>query len=329
MQALQEQMVGREYAIAALARAVTLALADGRHSNSNYPLAVLLFAGPTSSGKMHLAKALAQVLLGDDRKLIYVNCQILGQHSNSQSNLYAESSLHEQLMAGSLLSQITPPFNTLPFSILVFEKIEKAPQVFRDYLAAAIDRGVLYTLGSMFSLLNTFIILTSDLSKKQTDQLVGRTIGFFRDDESGAEETPRQHLVLMEEIDNLLGATLVNRIDEIVIFERLDEQDVVTLLERKLAEINRKLAASGIGFRIDAGAKNFLLRQCLNDPTHRARQIKRAIRNYLVFPLSDLILSGRLTSGMAALVKHEPPRNFLDFRIMIPRPAPGGYFALR
>jgi ATP-dependent Clp protease ATP-binding subunit ClpC len=318
MRALQEQVAGREYAVAALARAVTLALADGRHSNSNYPLATLLFAGPTSSGKMHVAKALAQVLLGDDRKLIYVNCQILGQPSNSHSNLYAESSLHEQLMAGSLLSHITPPFNPFPFSILVFEKIEKAPPVFRDYLAAAIDRGVLYTLGCMFSLRNTFIILTSDLSKKQTDQLVGRTIGFFRDDEIGAEEMPRQHLVVMEEIDNLLGATLVNRIDEIVIFERLNEQNVITLLEGKLAEIDRKLASSGIGFRIEEGAKTFLLRQCLNDPTHRARQIKRAVRNYLVFPLSDLMLSGRLTSGMVALVKHEPPRNFLDFQVLIP-----------
>jgi ATP-dependent Clp protease ATP-binding subunit ClpC len=318
MQALQEQMVGREYAVAALARAVTLALVDGRHSNSNYPLATLLFAGPTSSGKMHVAKALAQVLLGDDRKLIYVNCQILSRPSNSHSNLYAESSLYEQLMAGSLLSQIIPPFNPFPFSILVFEKIEKAPPVFRDYLAAAIDRGVLYTLGRMFSLRNTFIILTSDLSKKQTDQLVGRNIGFFRDDEGGAEEPPRQHLVVMEEIDNLLGATLVNRIDEIVIFERLNEQNVITLLERKLAEIDRKLASSGIGFRIEEGAKTFLLRQCLNDPTHRARQIKRAVRNYLVFPLSDLMLSGRLTSGMVALVKYEPPRNFLDFQVLIP-----------
>jgi ATP-dependent Clp protease ATP-binding subunit ClpA len=329
MQALQEQVVGREYAVAALARAVTLALADERYSNSNCPLAAILFAGPTNSGKMHVAKALAQVLLGDDRKLIYINCQILGQPSNSQSNLYAQSNLYEQLIAGSLLSQITPPFNSSPFSILVFEKIEKAPPVFRDYLAAAIDRGVLYALGCMFSLRNTFIILTSDLSKKQTDQLVGRTIGFFRDDESGAEEMPRRHLVVMEEIDNLLGSTIVNRIDEIVIFERLNEQNVITLLERKLAEIDRKLAASGIGFRIEEGAKTFLLRQCLNDPTHRARQLKRVVRNYLEFPLFDLTLSGQLTSGMVALVKHEPPRNFLDFRVMVPRVELGGCLPLR
>jgi ATP-dependent Clp protease ATP-binding subunit ClpA len=103
-----------------------------------------------------------------------------------------------------------------------------------------------------------------------------------------------------------------------VIFERLNEQNVIMLLERKLAEIDRKLAASGIGFRIEEGAKTFLLRQCLNDPTHRARQLKRVVRNYLEFPLYDLMLSGQLTSGMVALVKHESPRNFLDFRVMVP-----------
>jgi ATP-dependent Clp protease ATP-binding subunit ClpC len=319
MQALREQIVGRDYAVAALTRAVTLALANRGYSDSNRPLAALLFAGPIGSGKMHVAQALAQVLLGNERKLIYVNCQLLSQQLNSQSNLYPQANLYEQLMAGCLLSQITPPFVDSPFSIMVFEKIEKAPPVFRDYLATAIDRGVLYTLGHMFSLRNTFIILTTDLSKKQTDQLVGRSIGFFIDDESGLEEeTPRQHLVVMEEIDSLLGPALVNRIDEIVIFERLNEQNVVTLVERKLAEIDRTLAASGIGFRIDEGAKTFLLRHCLDDPTHRARQLKRVVRNNLEFPLSDLMLSGQLAPGMAVMVKHEPRRNFLNFRVMVP-----------
>src|SRR5690348_12147738 len=94
MQALREQVVGRDYAVAALSRAVTLALANRRYSDSNRPFATLLFAGPIGSGKMHIAQALAQVLLGDERKLIYVNCQLLSQQLNSQSNLYPQANLY-------------------------------------------------------------------------------------------------------------------------------------------------------------------------------------------------------------------------------------------
>src|SRR4030095_10855004 len=194
MQALQGQVVGREDAVAALVRSVTLALANRRYSDSSRPLATLLFAGPTGSGKMHVAQALARVLLGNECKSIYVNCQILAQ----QPNPSPQSGLYEQLMAGSALSQMTPPFTHSPLSIVVFEKIELAPPAFRDYLAAAIDRGVLCTLGCMFSLRDTFIILTSDLSKKQTDQLAGRNIGFNSDEEPD-QETPRQNLVVLEE----------------------------------------------------------------------------------------------------------------------------------
>src|SRR5262250_1993114 len=124
MQALQGHVVGREYAVAALVRAVTLAMANRAYSDSSRPLATLLFAGPTGAGKMHVAQALAKVLLGNECKLIYVNCQILSQQSSSQMTLYPQSSLYEQLMAGGALSQITPPFNTSPLSIVVFEKIE-------------------------------------------------------------------------------------------------------------------------------------------------------------------------------------------------------------
>lgn len=329
MQALDELIIGQEYAIAALTRAVTLALADRRYADSNRPLAVLMFAGPVGAGKTNAAQALAKVLFGDERKVIYVNCQLLNQPSPQPSNIYHLSSLHEQLVAGSLITRMIHTSYSSPFSIVVFEKIDKAPQSFRDHLATAIDRGVLYTLGSIFSLRNTFIILTSDLSKKQTDQLVGRTIGFFRDEESAEEESPRQHLVVLEEIDNLLGPNLVNRIDEIVIFERLNERNIITLLERKLAEIERMLAASGIGFKVEEDAKTFLIQHCLDDPSHRVRQLKRVLRNYLEFPLSDLMLSGRLASGTAVLVNHEHPRNFLNFRVMIPRLPPVPQFALR
>jgi ATP-dependent Clp protease ATP-binding subunit ClpC len=315
MQALQEEVAGQEYAVEALTRAVTLALAKRRYSNR--PLSVLLFAGPVGAGKFYVAQSLAKVLLGNERKLIHVNCQLLNQPQNPLLNLYPMSNLYEQLATGSMLSQVTPPFTSPPFFILVFDKIDQAPPVFRDFLAVALDRGVVPVMGQILSLRNTFIILTSDLSKKQTDQLVGRTLGFFRDSEND-EEPPRQHLVVLEEIDELIGANLVNRIDEIVIFERLNEQNVITILDRKLADMDRNLAGAGISFRMDDDAKTFLLRQCLEDPTHRVRQIKRVVRNHLEFPLYDLMLSGQLVAGMAVLVSHESPRSFLNFRIIIP-----------
>ncbi|MBO0862086.1 MAG: hypothetical protein J2P21_27050, partial [Chloracidobacterium sp.] len=96
------------------------------------------------------------------------------------------------------------------------------------------------------------------------------------------------------------------------------EQDVITLLDRSLAELDHKLTASGIGFKIEEEAKTFLLRHCLDDPTHRVRQLKRVVRNYLEFPIYDLMLSGQLAPGMAAVVTHEAPRNFLNFRVMVP-----------
>jgi len=312
-QALQEQVVGQEYAVAALTQAVTLAFSGMR--DPSQPLAVLLFLGPTGSGKNRVAQALARVLFGNERKMIYVNGQQLSQATDPLS------SLHEQLVAGYWQAQAVPPFTPSACSVVVFEEVDKAPPAFRDNLAAAIDRGDLFTRGCFFSLRQSFVILTIHLSKKKTDQLIGRTIGFFRDGEADLE-MPRQHIVALEEIDHMLGAQLVSRIDEVIIFERLNEQNIITLLERQLAEIEWLLAGSSVGLMLDQEAKTFLLSHGLEDLSHGARQIKRAVRNYLEFPLADLILSKRVLPGTTVMVKYETPRNFLNFQILIPRLVP-------
>jgi ATP-dependent Clp protease ATP-binding subunit ClpB len=139
----------------------------------------------------------------------------------------------------------------------------------------------------------------------------------------------RRQAVALEEVDSRLGPRLVSRIDEIVVFERLSEQNIVTLLERQLAEIERYLAGCCIGFIIEQEAKTFLLKEGLEDLNHGARQITRVVRNYLEFPLSDLMLSGRLVPGTTVAVKHRPPSIFLDFLIMVPGLASEDLPALR
>jgi ATP-dependent Clp protease ATP-binding subunit ClpC len=313
MQALQEQTVGQEYAVGALTRAVTLALAGLRRRGD--VLGVLLFIGAASSGKTHMARTLARVLTGSERAMVYVNCQQLALAVDHLVNLEG---------------QLTPAYRQMGsaggghgplFQLVVFEEIDKAPPAFRDDLALAIDCGSISTPDRVFPLRNSFVILMSDLPKKKADQLVGRTIGFFLDGEPTAEMSRRQ-AVALEEVDNRLGPRLVSRIDEIVVFERLNPQNVITLLERQLAEVERYLAASCIGFIIEQEAKTFLLKEGLEDLNHGARQITRVVRNYLEFPLADLILSRRLMPGTTVAVKHEQARPFLNFEIMIPGIAP-------
>ena len=309
MQALQDQTVGQEYAVDALARAVTLAIAGLRRRSD--VLGVLLFIGPASSGKTHMARTLARMLTGSEQAMLYVNCQQLGEAPDHLASLERQlTSTHSQPPAPSVSSRPD-------FQLVVFEEIDKAPPAFRDDLALAIDCGSITTPGHAFPLRNSFVILISDLSGKKAGQLVGRTIGFFLDGEPTVEMSRRQALAL-EEVDNRLGPRLVSRIDEIVVFERLSQQNIITLLERQLTEIEKYLAGYCIGFMIEPEAKTFLVKEGLEDLNHGARQITRVVRNYLEFPLADLMLSRRLVPGTTVTVKHEQTRIFLNFEIMIP-----------
>lgn len=251
-----------------------------------------------------MARVLARVLTGSEQSMTCINCREIDRN---------ESDSEARTLAYSPSLRIA----ALPFNVVVFEEIDKSPQSFRDNLALAIDRGTIWTAGGALSLGNSFVILISELSRKKTDQLAGRTIGFFLDGETEAEMSKRQ-AVALEEVDARLGPRLVSRIDEIVVFERLNEQNIVTLLERQLSEIERYLASFCIGFIIEQEAKTFLLKEGLADLNHGARQITRVVRNYVEFPLVDLMLSHRLVPGTTAIVKYEKPRSFLNFEIMIP-----------
>ncbi|HKV41979.1 MAG TPA: AAA family ATPase [Blastocatellia bacterium] len=316
LRALQNEVVGQDYALTALTRAVTLAL-SGRRSQ-NRPLSVLLFAGPAAAGKTHVGTALARVLLGDERRVITINCQQLDRGLDPMSNL------KQQLIAGWCLVATSSPPVPSPFNIVIFEEIAKAPAALRESLATAIDRGGLLTDTYFFPIQDAFIIMTTTLSKKQTDQLLGRTIGFFKDGEA-AEELPRMQALALEEMDTMLGTHLVSRTDEIIFFERLMPANVLDFLDKELLRMRSALAVHSVGLVVDADARSYLLSQGVEDLAHGMRQIKRVLRNLLEFPLADLVLSGRLFPGTAVEVKYEPPGTFLHFQILIPYVGPSNF----
>jgi ATP-dependent Clp protease ATP-binding subunit ClpB len=304
--ALQQQSIGQEYAISALARSATMAAAGMR--SPDRPLAVLLFLGPTSSGKTHLAKAFARVLLGDERRMLQAHCHQV-RSSDPLANLRL---LVADLQTGAL-SRTAPA----AFSIVLLEGIDEAPAVLRDSLATAFERGEIIAPAAYLSLRNSFVILTARLSKKKADQLIGRPIGFFRVNASGAPLVHREAIPL-EEMDHMFGPRLVSNVDEIIIFDRPNQQNLLALFERRLAEVELWLARHSIGLMIDQDAKTFLVRGALDDPVHGMRQLNRAVKNFLEFPLADLMLSGNIVPGTTVMVGHESPRNFLNFKVLIP-----------
>ncbi|HMG36881.1 MAG TPA: hypothetical protein VKM94_23310 [Blastocatellia bacterium] len=309
VQALQQQVVGQQYSISALARAVTLAtlgLVQRRR-----PLAVLLLLGQSGSGKNHVARSFARLALGDERGIIHIDCQRLTREGDPLADL------HRQLIDECLRVTTVSTSTASTFSIILLDRIDEAPASLRDSLASEIERGEIVTSGSSFPLDNCFVLLTASLSKRKADQLIGRTIGFFREGEPG-NELSDGHLVALEEMDQMFGIRLVSNIDEIIILDRPNEQNVIQLFERRLSEIEQLLARCSIGFMIDADAKTFLIRRVIEDLTHGLRQLNRILRNHLEFPIADLILSAQLTPGTTVVVKHEPPRGFLNFQILIP-----------
>jgi ATP-dependent Clp protease ATP-binding subunit ClpA len=305
----QQNVPGQNYTNAALTRAVTLGML--RLRNHHRPLSVLLFVGAIGLGKTYAVQSFARVLFGDENRLISINCQQINQSAEPLSNLYW------QLASGYLQSQALKPNTGLSSSIVVFEGVDRASEAFRGFLADALARGRILTPGGFFSLRNSFVILTSTTSRRKTDQITRKTIGFFPDNEADSE-MPTQDVVALEEIDNLLGAQLVSQIDEIVVFQNLNEQNVISWLEHQISETESSLAKAGIGFIVEDEAKSFMLRLGLQDLTHGTRRINQVVRNYLDFPLADLLVSGNLLPGMTVLVKFKAPTPFLNFQILIP-----------
>jgi len=306
----QQNITGQNYTNAALTRAVTLGML--RLRNHHRPLSVLLFVGAVGLGKTYAVQSFARVLFGDENRLISVNCQQINQSVEPLSNLYW------QLASGYWQSQsLGPPGTGLDFSIVVFEGVDRASDAFRGFLADALARGGVLTPGGFFSLRNSFVILTATTSKRRADQITRKTIGFSPDNEADPQ-MPTQNVVALEKIDNLLGAQLVNQIDEIVVFENLNEQNIISWLERQLAETESSLASARIGFIVEDEARNFMLGLGLQDLTHGTRRINQVVRNYLDFPLVDLLVSGNLVPGMTVLVKYKSPTPFLHFQILVP-----------
>jgi ATP-dependent Clp protease ATP-binding subunit ClpB len=273
---LGDRVVGQKKAIKAVANAVRRARAGLQ--DENRPIGSFLFLGPTGVGKTELSKALAEFLFDDEGAMIRIDMsEYMEKHSVSR--LIGAPPGYVGYDQGGQLSEHV---RRKPYSVVLFDEIEKAhPDVFNVLLQVLDDGRITDGQGRTVDFRNTVLIMTSNIGSQ------------FILNEENAEQ--REALVT-EALRGHFRPEFINRIDEIVIFDRLNRGDLTTIVDLQLERVRKRLAAQGLGLSLSEEVKEFVGNQGY-DPVYGARPLKRAIQHHLLDPLSLDVLEGKFLDG--------------------------------
>jgi ATP-dependent Clp protease ATP-binding subunit ClpA len=315
---LRRRIVGQPEAIAALVDMYQVHVA-GMCSPSR-PVGNLLFLGPTGSGKTRLVEAAAEVLFGDPRAVIKVDCAEF-QHSHEISKLIGSPpgylghrETHPLITQEELSKYHTDSVN---LSFLLFDEIEKASDALWQLLLGILDKATL-TLGDnrRVDLSQCVIVLTSNLGGAEITELMTGGVGFVQPQDKREER-------LDEKVERTAAAAakkkfspeFMNRLDKVVVFHPLRAEELEKILEIELGAVQQRVLETARGqflFRVTPEAREFLLRDG-TDLKFGARHLKRAIERHLVYPLANLLATEQVTLGDILCVDRSADQACLSF----------------
>jgi len=299
---LRAKIVGQEAGIEALVELYQVFWAG--LNAPNRPIGTLLFLGPTGTGKTRLVEAAAEILFGDSRAVIKVDCAEY-QHSHEISKLigsppgYLGHRETHPLITQDALKQ----FHTdkLKLSFLLFDEIEKASDALWQLLLGILDKATL-TLGDnrRVDLSQTLIFLTSNLGGRGITDLMSDGFGFVRaGDKLTAKLDQQVEATAVEAARRTFSPEFMNRLDKIVVFRPLHYQQLMEILEIELDYLQDRVLQTMKGqfvFRVTRPAKHFLLQEGM-DKRYGARHLKRALEQHLVRPLANLLATEQVQPG--------------------------------
>jgi len=280
---LRARVVGQDEAVAAVANAIRRARAD--LADPNRPLGSFLFLGPTGVGKTELAKALAEFLFDEERALVRIDMsEYMERHTVAR--LIGAPPGYVGYEEGG---QLTEAVRRKPYCVILFDEVEKAHQEVLDILLQLLDDGRLTDgHGRVVSFKNTVIIMTSNVAS----QLLSA---------HATALTPQQREQIVEALRATFRPEFLNRIDDVVIFNRLSAQDLQRIVDLQVARAQARLADRRLTLQLTPRAKAFLA-QAGYDPVYGARPLRRAIQKHLMDPLARRLLEGSLRSGQTVTV---------------------------
>jgi len=273
---LAQRVVGQEEAIRSVSNAVRRARSG--LSDPNRPIGSFLFLGPTGVGKTELARALAEFLFDDERAMIRIDMsEYMEKHTVAR--LIGAPPGYVGYEEGG---QLTEAVRRRPYSVVLFDEIEKAHGDVFNVLLQLLDDGRLTDgQGRTVDFRNTVVIMTSNLGSH-----------IFREYEKPEKVRP----LIMQELRNALRPEFLNRIDEVVIFSPLGRAEIARIIDIQVGHLRRRLADKRIDLELTEAAKTLLAREGY-DPTFGARPLKRAIQRLIQDPLALRLLQGEVAEG--------------------------------
>jgi ATP-dependent Clp protease ATP-binding subunit ClpC len=288
---LHERVVGQEPAVKAVAEAIRRARAGIK--DPKRPVGSFIFLGPTGVGKTELARTLAEYLFGEEDAMIRIDMSEF-QESHTTSRLVgAPPGYVGYEEAGQLTEQV----RRRPYSVVLFDEIEKAhPDVFNTLLQVLDDGRLTDAKGRTVNFENTVVIMTSNVGSQHL--VSTRQFGFTSGDGIDFGETERR---AREALERAFRPEFLNRVDEIIVFQPLTKEDVLKIVDIMLSRLNKHLESQRVAVEVTDAAKEFLAEEGY-DPKFGGRPLARAIRRYVENPLSSRIISGEFGPGETVVV---------------------------
>lgn len=290
---LKKSIIGQDEAVSAVAKAIR----RGRSgiADSRRPIGSFLFMGPTGVGKTELARVIAREVFGGENALVKIDMSEFGEKHNVSRLVGAPAGYIGYDDGGKL----TEAVRRKPYSVILFDEIEKAhPDVF-NLLLQILEDGVLTDgQGNKIKFNNTIVILTSNLGS--ADMYRESELGFAaktaKDKKALAEEYEENKSYAMKALKKVMRPELINRLDNISVFHALTRKNVEKIFDNLISDLRRRLATKGIGIKIDEKAKDYLINEGY-DPKNGARPLRRKIEDEVESLLSEEIIAGNLQKG--------------------------------
>ncbi|GAA4717296.1 ATP-dependent Clp protease ATP-binding subunit [Isoptericola chiayiensis] len=290
---LHKRVVGQEAAIKALSQAIRRTRAGLK--DPKRPGGSFIFAGPTGVGKTELAKALAEFLFGDEEALIQLDMSEFSE-KHTVSRLFGSPPGYVGYDEGG---QLTEKVRRKPFSVVLFDEVEKAhADIFNSLLQVLEDGRLTDSQGRVVDFKNTVIIMTTNLGTR--DIAKGVQTGF----NAGGDlvtDYQRMKAKVNEELKQHFRPEFLNRVDDTVVFPQLSQDEIIEIVDLEIAKLDKRLRDKDMGIELTPTAKSLLAEKGY-DPVLGARPLKRAIQREIEDQLSEKILFGELSQGEMVLV---------------------------